>query len=93
MKTKVCPKCKVEKPLTGFHKNKARKSGTDSHCRVCVNEKKKLNTKNMTDGYIVKLLNSEGMKASDYPKELIEVKRVLLKTLRKIREIEGGKVL
>jgi len=38
MKTKVCLKCKKEKPLSAefFHRNKARKSGFQDYCKECV---------------------------------------------------------
>ncbi len=35
---KTCNKCKVEKPLDAFTKNKSKKSGLDSRCRVCRKE-------------------------------------------------------
>jgi len=37
MKTKVCLKCKKEKPLNAefFHRNKSRKSGFQDHCKEC----------------------------------------------------------
>ena len=36
--TKVCSKCKVEKPISGFHKNKSNKYGVSSRCKVCTKE-------------------------------------------------------
>ena len=43
MKTKVCSKCKKEKPLSAefFHRNKARKSGFQDYCRECFAKVKK----------------------------------------------------
>ena len=37
MKTKVCPKCKKEKPLSVefFYRNRSTKSGFSSHCKEC----------------------------------------------------------
>ena len=35
MKTKVCTKCKIEKPLEAFAKDKARKDGIKTWCREC----------------------------------------------------------
>jgi hypothetical protein len=32
---KKCNKCKVEKPLTEFHKNKSRKDGLQLKCKIC----------------------------------------------------------
>ena len=38
MKTKICPKCKIEKSLDAFPKNKARKDGVGSYCLECTKE-------------------------------------------------------
>jgi len=35
MKTKVCSKCKKEKPLSEFYKDKATRDGLHSWCKVC----------------------------------------------------------
>lgn len=35
---KTCSKCKEEKPLSEFNKNKARKSGVSSQCKSCIKE-------------------------------------------------------
>jgi len=34
---KTCSKCGIEKPLNGFHKNKARLDGVEVYCRECNN--------------------------------------------------------
>jgi len=34
---KHCNKCKQTKPLTEFHKDKARSDGFQIHCKVCKN--------------------------------------------------------
>lgn len=36
--TKVCTKCKVEKPLSEFSKDKSTKSGHRPHCKGCVRQ-------------------------------------------------------
>jgi superfamily II helicase len=36
METKVCRKCKEEKPLSEFNKNKGKKDGLHCWCRDCV---------------------------------------------------------
>lgn len=33
---KVCTKCAIEKPTTGFHKNAQNKDGHTTHCKECV---------------------------------------------------------
>lgn len=35
MNTKLCPKCKEDKPLNAFAKNKKRSDGLQVHCRLC----------------------------------------------------------
>ena len=35
-KSKICTKCKVEKPLDEFHKRKIGKFGRQPRCKVCV---------------------------------------------------------
>ena len=43
---KVCTKCKIQKRLTEFYKDKSNKSGYHSHCKSCQNIKaKELNHK------------------------------------------------
>jgi len=39
--TKECSKCGQEKPLSGFHKDKSKRFGVRSWCKVCVSEYKK----------------------------------------------------
>ena len=38
MQTKTCTKCKVEKPLTEYHKQKLGKYGVTSRCKGCASE-------------------------------------------------------
>jgi len=38
---KVCAKCKTEKPLEDFHKNRRSKNGLYSYCKPCSNAKVK----------------------------------------------------
>jgi len=35
MTTKTCPKCKIEKELSEFHKNKQTKTGYNCYCKTC----------------------------------------------------------
>ena len=44
VKTKVCFKCKVDKPVVMFHKCIGRKDGLDFYCRVCKKEYRKANS-------------------------------------------------
>ena len=36
---KICPKCKKKKPLESFFKDKSRKSGYQTYCQYCCNER------------------------------------------------------
>ena len=35
MTLKVCSKCKVDKPVNEFHKNRSRKDGLGHYCKLC----------------------------------------------------------
>jgi hypothetical protein len=39
---KTCSHCNLEKPLTEFWKNKARKDGLQRHCKICTSERKRI---------------------------------------------------
>lgn len=39
MKTKICPHCEIEKPLSEYHPDK--KNGIRSYCKKCVCSKRK----------------------------------------------------
>lgn len=43
MNTKTCPRCKVEKPLADFGRNKARPDGVEVYCKPCRKERYQLN--------------------------------------------------
>jgi len=43
VKTKVCSKCKIEKPVEGFSKDKSSKDGLCFHCKECIKEYHKAN--------------------------------------------------
>jgi hypothetical protein len=46
IKTKVCTKCGVEKPLTEFYRDKSKKDGRRNICKSCDKEKDKLDKLN-----------------------------------------------
>jgi len=46
MNTKICTKCKEEKHLSEFSKDRAKKSGRTSQCKKCKNDYMKLFRKN-----------------------------------------------
>lgn len=39
MEIKRCPKCKTEKSVSEYHKNKLRKDGMAAYCKACIREK------------------------------------------------------
>jgi hypothetical protein len=41
MKTKICTKCKKEKPVSDFYSSKSRPDGLYSYCKVCSNANKR----------------------------------------------------
>jgi hypothetical protein len=43
MKTKICTKCHIEKPLSEFHKSKQRKDGYKGECKQCRSQKSNKN--------------------------------------------------
>ena len=95
--TKVCSKCKVEKLMAFFNKQKSVKDGFSNECRACANisskawalanpEKikaiKKAWAAKYTDLYVANLI---GLKFYQCPQELIELKRINLQITREIR--------
>ena len=46
---KVCSKCKVEKEVTEFHKNKIKKDGLNSRCKVCYKQYYEANKKHIKE--------------------------------------------
>ena len=44
MQSKICPKCKQEKELSKFPKDKNRNNGIGSYCKQCKNEWKQANS-------------------------------------------------
>lgn len=59
-KRKCCPKCGVEKPHTGFHKDSHRKDGLNSWCIICVRESRKNNYKKKREVGEAAYKNSRG---------------------------------
>ena len=41
MMTKVCPKCKEEKSVDSYHRDRSKSSGISSYCKVCSNSRKR----------------------------------------------------
>lgn len=135
--TKVCSKCKEEKPLEHFHKKVNDKSGVQSACKIChqaltavisKSEKARYSQKkhyrknrerllayskkyikdnpelykrayfiknkevvmNLSNSYMVSLLTSKfKIKRSLITQELIELKRIQVKTLRLCQQLKN----
>jgi len=52
MKTKICSRCKVEKPLDDFSISRSRKDGRNHSCRECHNKYTRSHYKKNKDQYI-----------------------------------------
>ena len=47
METKICSKCKVEKDICEYHKDKNKKDGLNTYCKLCaINHSKEYYEKN-----------------------------------------------
>lgn len=49
--TKICSKCKIEKPLENFYADNRHKDGKQSHCMRCFKFYKEINYDNTKDNY------------------------------------------
>jgi len=68
VKTKVCSKCKIEKPVDGFHKCIGRKDGLDFYCRLCKKEYRKANSDKIKE-YKKEYYKTNSDKIKEYIKE------------------------
>ena len=69
--TKICGKCKTEKPLKAFSKNRTKESGLQDWCRVCAKaENDKSNPKNATYMWERSLRVKYDMTVEDYDEML-----------------------
>jgi len=64
MKIKICSKCKIEKELNCFHRDKQKKDGFEFQCKECRKEYRKKNEQKIKERY---QKNKE--KKSEYAKE------------------------
>jgi hypothetical protein len=58
IKTKVCSKCKEEKPLSDFCKNSSSKDGYRANCKSCSRNQVKLHYNNNKEKYLSRNLKS-----------------------------------
>lgn len=54
METKICSKCKKEKPISEFGKNKAKKDGLQAECKECKSAYNKLHYQKNKETYLAK---------------------------------------
>jgi HD-GYP domain-containing protein (c-di-GMP phosphodiesterase class II) len=64
---KVCSKCKEEKDLLEFHKNKSAKSGVHHYCKKC-NSVQRKRTYNYDQSRKIRILNSYKINIDDVQK-------------------------
>ena len=63
---KRCSRCKIEKPLSEFHRNKSRKDGLNHDCKECKNARMreaKLSKKIVDKYNATKMIEINSMKA------------------------------
>lgn len=88
--TKVCSQCRIEKPLTEFHKNKSRVDGYHAQCKICRNKYYKNNRETKID-YAKQYRLKNKSKIQEYFKEnsqriSLQKKQYCIKNKDKISE-------
>jgi hypothetical protein len=63
---KICPKCKIEKPLTAFAKHARRSDGVQSRCRQCNSEYDKIRYKTYWKDQVKKGNDKERTRRREY---------------------------
>ena len=83
----ICSLCKCDKPSKYFHDYKRRgKTTKHNHCKKCHAELQRVNyCEKMSDKYIERAFKNQGF--VNPPKELIQVKRELIRLKRTIWQI------
>lgn len=74
METKICTKCKSEKPISDFRKDQYSTKGYHPHCRQCYNESQRKYRRN----------NKEGV--NNYAKNYYNENSERIHTMRKLRK-------
>lgn len=69
METKICSKCKKEKPISEFGKNKAKKDGLQTECKECKSAYNKLHYQKNKETYLAKARESS-KECEDYIREI-----------------------
>ena len=66
--TKICSKCKFEKSINEFSKNKSKKDGLNSHCNKCRKEYRDLNREKIANAG-KKYRENNAQKISEYKRK------------------------
>ena len=72
MESKKCTKCKEEKLLSNFNKNKGKKDGLNNICRVCSNERSRQYYNENTDEHKLNIRKRNKLIIFDNRKKLFE---------------------
>jgi 5-methylcytosine-specific restriction endonuclease McrA len=85
METKKCPTCKEIKDINLFYKNKYRKDGIDSECKICKNKRTTKFRKNHKD--LIKSIDKKSY-YKNHDKKLLSKKKYWAKNREKLNEKE-----
>jgi hypothetical protein len=88
---KKCHKCKLTYDITNFHKDKSKKDGLSSRCKVCQNKISKTYRENNPEYFIRK--NKEHYDKTQNPKRYKKYQKEYLDRIRKYRQTVRGKLL
>ena len=93
---KRCPTCSEYKTYDNFYKHKKEAKGISANCKPCYaryrasdrhKDKAKRRRDDLEDGYIRKLLRKRSrLKGSEFPQELVDVHREVIRIQRFIKE-------
>lgn len=74
MKLKICTTCKIEKEITQFRRDRARKDGRQSHCKLCARNRHK---EGYTNKYGQRYKDRNLLRASNNRKKFQDFKQTL----------------
>lgn len=89
-KTAHCSSCGEEKLVTEFHLSMSQKTGLSAHCKKCVAAKNRLRRLTDSERYVRRLLSkNSGLSPEDFPREMVDTKRLHLQLKRQILKGTG----